>query len=244
MKASKLSAALCAALDEIERELDCIRPTQEDDQIAILVARHAVKAARAGNKGVAAAAVLPSGKIIVRKNQRYFPTPLNVAHAEHNLVKVLDGACARGTVTAPVTVVSSLEPCSKCLPQLISCKPVISVLYVTPDHRGGQVEAHDGDGVLRLERLPPDFLELAACKGRDASGNPVGMRIGRADCADRLRELCWRIFNVSSQEGKAKGRLAPDQQAALNSALRDRTWHTMLRGGCPCCNRTTERRCA
>jgi tRNA(Arg) A34 adenosine deaminase TadA len=266
MNKNKLDRALTPdqlrELDEIRATLAGIRPTHKHDGIAKLLAVEAIEAALEGNKGVAALATIPrlEGNAIpvlrrqemgiikhsqnfwrmCRKNQRYFPEPRNVRHAESVLGMDLETMYYAGEIGQVVVVFSSLEPCSKCLPQLIDCKPVIMVFYVAPDPGGGQVEAHEGDGILRLDKLPWNFRENAAYKIKRPGGERFPMTIGRADCSQALREICWRIFEITDPDA---GKRRPDQAARLHqlSAL---TWKTLRQPTCACCGSAKTLRCS
>jgi len=256
-----------AALEEIRRQLESFkpRPGHRHDRLAVILGLEAINAALQRNKGVAAIALIPVAEAslitearrqekgiapygrsgthlyMVRRNERYFPKPLNVRHAEHVLTRDLDVMYHEAELGEVVTVLTSLEPCAKCLPQIIDCKAVKKVYYIAPDPGGGMVEAHDSDGILRLAKLPWNFQDNAANRGISPSGEPIGMTIGRAYCSAELRDLCWQIFLITDPEA---GKRAKDHAKRVKALLR-RTWKTLRPPTCACCGGKQEKlRCS
>ncbi|MFQ5874216.1 MAG: nucleoside deaminase, partial [Dehalococcoidia bacterium] len=153
-------------------------PDHPHDRFVIETVREAIASAKEGNFGVGAVLVDSAGKILFRgRNRIFFPFFRSDLHAEMDLMTKVEERFQDVAMPSDLALFSSLEPCPMCTTRLI-ISGVGQVYYAAPDEPGGMV--------TRLSLLPSEWQVLAE-----------GRQFRQADCSAEVRELAWRIFEIT-----------------------------------------------
>jgi len=158
-----------------------------DQQVGLVACEEALGAARAGNYGVGAVLVDPSGEIAVRgRNQAFYPRFRSDLHAEMVVMNAFEDRHPLSKDMSGYSLVCSLEPCPMCLARLLIAG-VERVKFIARDELGGMV-AH-------LDRLPLAWQRLRRTDQFSEADVSEEMRQLSSDCfvlnLQSLREQLW-----------------------------------------------------
>ena len=172
------------SIDAIEARILRLRPHPDfkDDGFGLVVIKQALISLKEGSGGIGACLVdEESGKVVATgRNRQYRPYFRSDLHAEMDLLnRYEDWLRKRGGKDSGVdprdcgqlVLVSSVEPCPMCLTRIINAG-IKTMVYVTPDEKGGMVS--------RMDQLPPFWKQRALqCEYRQAVCSPAVQQIAR-----------------------------------------------------------------
>jgi tRNA(Arg) A34 adenosine deaminase TadA len=151
-----------------------------DHRLGLIACEEALGAARAGNYGVGAVLVDPSGEIAARGgNQAFFPRFRSDLHAEMVVMNAFEERYPQSTDMRGYSLFCSLEPCPMCLARLLIAG-VESVKFIAQDELGGMVS--------HVDHLPEAWQRLR----RDR-------QFVEADVSEEMKSLSTDFFVLNLQ---------------------------------------------
>jgi len=120
--------------------LSAKRTHHRDQDLGIMACAEALAAARAGNYGVGAVLVDPSGEIVERgRNAVFYPHFRSDLHAEMVAMNAFEERHPAVENMRGYTLIASLEPCPMCMTRLLIAG-VQTVKFLAYDELGGMVD--------------------------------------------------------------------------------------------------------
>jgi len=141
--APEVLCALAMTLTDMEKNfahLSAERTHHRDQDLGIVACAEALAAARAGNYGVGAVLVDPSGEIVERgRNAVFYPHFRSDLHAEMVAMNAFEERHPVVENMRGYTLIASLEPCPMCMTRLLIAG-VQTVKFLAYDELGGMVD--------------------------------------------------------------------------------------------------------
>lgn len=184
------SEVAVTTLHDLENRLAqaCEERTDFKDQaFGIVACGEALAAARAGNYGVGAVLIDPTGEVIERgQNQAFYPIFRSDLHAEMVVMNSFEEKFPDVDNMRGYTLICSLEPCPMCIARLLIAG-VQTVKFLARDELGGMV--------THMQHLPWAWKRLSERQEFVLADVSEGLRQFAQDVflinLDHLRQKLW-----------------------------------------------------